>query len=424
MLALNFFTRVLLTRVLTPTDYGVLILAQTLVTIGLTLMQYGVPDAVARFVGFFAAEISKAKGIVANALVFALLLVTPVAAVLALGSRWIAVSVYRQPAMALTVALTAAAMPFTTISELVAAAYRGVGQIWVKVALLDIGRALCIAGGVCGLLLLHAGSLNNVAAMYTATAVFTAAVLGIMYLTSRRWQGVSARQPVEPLLRYSLPLIASSIVVWPMTAIPLFLGKSASAEQVAYYGLASVLANFIYMPTGAVDIAALPVWAGHIAGGELGELRRKYVAATHFCLIAGLAIFGPLVVCSSPIVDVLYGVRYEAAARVVTAVSIIFLTNVATGPTQSLLRAFGYTKQVFVAHTVAGGCALILSIVLIPKYGMRGALAALAVSNVVSIALEMLWLRLLQKIHPFDLGYLKILLAAAASLAAAYAVKD
>ena len=412
MLGVGLATKVLLARALTPADFGLLILAQTLVGLGLTLMQYSVPDTVVRFVGLSAGHnMANAKGVVASALQLGLILVIPFALGLWAGAGWIAEHIFQRAALAGLLVLSVLAMPFTAVAEVVAAAYRGISQIWVKVVLLDLGRALWVMLGVGLLIALNASSLLTVVTVYTAAAVAAAVLITTMFVRSHRWRVARTPAPIGDLLHYSLPLMGSSLVVWPMTAIPLLLGSAVSAQAVAFYGLSSAIANLIYMPTSAIDTAALPIWSDRIAQGDIASLRVGYTFTTRWCLIAGLAIFGPLVLCPAEILGLFYGPNYRVAASVVQAVAALFLLNAATGPTQSLLRALGYTRQIFFAHLVGGVSALVVAAVLIPAWGMPGALAALGVSTILVIGVEMLSLLLLQGIHPFDATYFKTILA-------------
>lgn len=412
MLVLGLATKILLARALTSGDYGLLIIAQTLVGLGLTLMNYSVPDAVVRFVGLSAGHnMAKAKGVVASALQFGLALTALPVLGLLVGAGWIAEHIYQQAALAGALTLSVVAMPFTMVAEVLAAAYRGISQIWVKGVLLDLGRALWVVVGIGLLIALNASSLLTVVGVYTAAAVAAAALTMTMFARSRHWRVERAPAPISDLLHYSWPLMGSSLVIWPMAAIPLTLGSAVSAQAVAYYSLSVTIANLLYMPTGAIDTAALPIWSDCIARGDIASLRAGYASATRWCLIAALAIFGPLALCPVEILDLIYGADYRAAASVVQVVAMVFLLNAATGPNEGILRAFGYTRQIFLAHLVGGGGALAAAVVLIPAWGMTGALAALGVSTVLVLGVDQLSLFFMQGIHPFDASYFKIILA-------------
>ncbi len=412
LLGVGFATKALLARALTPSEYGLLIVAQTIAGIGLTLMQSGVPDTVVRFVGLsVGANPGKAKGVVVSALKWSLVLIVPVAFGLGSGASSIARHIYKQPLLAGVLILSAAAMPFTTITEVLAAAYRGINRLWVKVVLSDIGRALLVVAGVGLLVALHACSLERVTAIYTAAAMAIAAVTITMFVRGKPWRAARAPAPVGEMVRYSLPLMGSSLVVWPMTAIPLLLGRAVSAQAVAYYTLATAIANLVFMPTSAVEMAALPSWAGYIAQNDIGALRRGYVFATRWCLIAAFAIFGPLALCSADILGLIYGPNYREAAFVVQTIAVIFLINAATGPTPSLLRAFGYTRWIFWGQLAGGAGALAAAALLIPVWGMSGALAALGISNMLMVGVQLFSLYLVRGIHPFDGSYAKIIVS-------------
>jgi O-antigen/teichoic acid export membrane protein len=419
-LALAFVTKMLLARALSPGDFGLLLTGQTIVALALPLAQLCLPDAVVRFVGLYAAApaLTRSKGVLLSSLKLGGLATVLVTIGLGLSASLIANGIYRQAELTSVLVILAVAMPFNTVADMLAAAYRGLGQLWVKVAFVDLGRALWVVLVVGLVLALNANSLMAVALVYLTASVGSTALTCGLFLRSRSWRVQPGQAPLGDLLRYSMPLVGVSLLTWPMSSIPLLLGSTVSLQAVAYYNLAMALGNFINMPVSAIELAALPVWAGWISQGLVPNLRRVYAFAARWCLVAGSIVFVPLFLCPGDVLTILYGPNYKGAAPVMQTIAALILLNAATGPNDSLLRAFGDTRQILLARLVDGSSLLAVGFLLVPLWGMPGALVALAVSDVLSICVYVGCLLVRRNIHPLDAPYLKTLLAGTLALVA------
>lgn len=416
-MALGFVTKVLLARVMSPTDLGVLITGQTLIGLALSVVHFSLPDAVVRFVGMYASQdMAKAKSVLIVSLQLAVLTTAVAALGIGLSANVVANYLYHQATLGNVLVLLAIGMPFTTLTDMLAAGYWGTNQLWVK-TLVDIVRPLWVVAAIGLLIALNLNSLFTVALANMTAAIASACLVVGLFLQSHRWRVHGTQQPLSPLLRYSLPLLGSNLLTWPMTAVPLFLGSMVSTQAVAYYSLAMLLAGLIYMPVSAVERAALPVWSEQIAQGLASHLCSAYAFIARWCLIIGSIVSVPLFIYPRQLLTVMYGPGYAEAAPVVQVAAALVLLNAATGPNDSLLRAFGYTREIFVSRLAGGGSILVLAILLIPRWGMLGALISLAVSSVLAIGAYQIFLFLRQGIHPLDVSYLKTLLAIALGVA-------
>ena len=100
----------------------------------------------------------------------------------------------------------------------------------------------------------------------------------------------------------------------------------------------------------------------------------------------------------------------------------IFTFNVATGPTEGLLRAFGHTREIFAGRLMGGIVSLFCALVFVPQLGIYGALIALAASTVAGVSYFSVALFRQERIHPFTWPYAKTLAVAATSMALVFRV--
>ncbi|MFA5908989.1 MAG: oligosaccharide flippase family protein [Vicinamibacterales bacterium] len=419
-LGLGFATKILLARTLTPADLGVLVIAQTIVSVGVTVGQMNLPDAVARFVAVHADEptLQKARGVVDRAIwtggttagiaAFIIVLVTYVA-----GQGTSECQPLRD-----TIIILALSIPFVALAEILGAGFRGINRLWVKVLWIDVAKAVWIALALASLTLLHITSLRAVSVVYVSGALLSLLVTSAYYLLRQEWRVSPTVFARADLLRYGLPLLIGGLVSLPMSFIPLLLGKTTSAGDVAQYAVAMSLTSFVYMPTGALDTAALPMWARRTSASPK-ELVEDYVFVSRWCFISAALIAAPLLLSTERVLAWSFGPQYLAAAWVVQAVCVLILLNASTGPNESLLRAFGRTRQIMVSRMLQGISVVCIGPFLIGRWGLAGAVGTYAIAQIIGNAVYQFYLLRLQRIHLLQPTYVKtvsaVLLAFAAS---------
>lgn len=410
MMALGVVTKILLARALSPVEFGLLITGQTIVGLALTLAQLSLPDTVVRFVGHSAGrDMPRAKGVLANALQLSLSGSGLMALGLGLSASLIAEGIYRQAALAGVLVLLALAMPMSTAASILAAAYRGIGQLWVKILYVDLVPAVWIVVALGLLVILDGNSLLAIAGVYVIAAALSASLTFGLFRRGPQWRAHETTVPASELLQYSLPLLGASLLVWPISAIPLLLGRLGSLRLVAYYSVALSLSSFVYASISAAEMAALPVWSSQIANGVTPKLRADYAFTTRWCFIIASTVFAVLFFHAETVLAMLFGPDYTVAVPAVQAVAMVFLLNAVTGPNESLLRALGSTRWIFLTRLAVGAVALVGAFPLIRFWGLVGAVIAYLFSVLTGISLYAGYLFWRYDIHPLDRPYLKTL---------------
>jgi O-antigen/teichoic acid export membrane protein len=314
----------------------------------------------------------------------------------------------------------ALSIPFIVLAEVLAAASRGLGDNWVKIICVDLARSVAIVVALGALLIAGTTSLPAVAIVHLAAAAAAAVLTVSAFRLGSRWGARAEGAMMGSLLRYSLPLLMTGLTAWPSAVIPLTLGAMVSPIAVTYFNLGGALANFIYMPVNAVDFALFPVWMRYLREGSRTEIARLYAYTTRWCFVLGSTIFVFLFFGATSILTLLYGPNYAAAAPVVRWIAVAVLANAVTGTNASLLRAFGHTREIFLA-TAAGGLVAIGGIYPFIKWGgLTGGLIVFVAAQVAGIALYSIFLFTRERLHPLDRSYMKTLLVIALSFGAVW----
>ena len=411
-LGLGFATKILLARTLTPAALGVLVMSQTIVSIGVTVGQMNLPDAVARFVSVYADEptLQRAKGIVERAAWTGGTTAAIVALSIMLAAYVSGHGGFGVESLEDTVIILAFSIPLVALAEILGAGFRGINRLWIKVLWIDLAKALWIALALAALTLLGIRSLRAVSLVYVSGAFLSLVVTAAYYLLRREWRVRAEAFANADLLKYGLPLLIGGLVGLPMSFIPLLLGKMTSAGDVAQYAVAMSLTSFVYMPTGALDTASLPMWSRRIETSP-SELVEEYVFVSRWCFISAALIAAPLVLSTERVLAWSFGPQYLASRWVVQAVCLLILVNAATGPNESLLRAFGRTKQIMVSRMLQGISVVCTGPFLIGRWGLAGAVATYVIAQVIGNAVYQFYLLRLQHIHLLKPTYVKTVAA-------------
>lgn len=414
VLGLNFSTKVLLARALSTVELGVLFIAQAIVGLALVLAQLGLPEAVVRFVGLYAARnLSQAKGSLMSALRLSVFGSGLLALGLVLNTGRIANAFYHQAPLAWVLVLLATAMPFTTIADVLGAAYRGLGKLWVKIVCVDFARAFWVVVALVYLLSQGGNSLLAIATVFAIATLLSALLMAGLFWRSAYSHLQTIHAPAGELLRYSLPLLAAGLLSGPIvnSGFPLLLGSLASVQAVSYFALSLSLQLFVYLPIAALEQASLPVWSRQIGCGQISGLHASYAFFTRWGYILASIIFAFLFFNARTVLVILYGPEFAVAALATQALGTMALFGAAVGPNEGMLRALGATRWIFFSRIVGSVFLLGAAILLIPQYGLTGAVVAFIISAILINGLYAAGLFWKHGVHPLDGPYIKTLVA-------------
>ncbi len=418
LLALGSLTKILLARSLTPVELGLLITGQTVIALASTLGQLSIPDALLRFIGLAShPRAQAAAGLARTSLRMTLGASGLVVIAIVACASTIANSVYHQIALSPVLVILSFAIPLSTTAAVLAAAYQGLGSVWERIVFIDLVPGVFVVAALVILKAINQSSLSNIAGVYVAAAAISAALAVYRFKTDSSGR-VATRPaaPVRALLRFSLPLLASGLIAWPMTFIPLILGVR-DVGAVAYYSLAVGLSGLIYAPVSAAESVAVPVWSSQIARGQNSELRSDYASVTSWCLILGSIIFAVLILCPEAAIGVMYGTKYLSGANTLRWVAPAVLLNAATGPNESILKALGETRWIFITRLCCGIGVIAATIIWRTDGGLIRALWSFWLSAILSIVLYSSFLLVRKGIHPWTRTYAKSWAAILVSLA-------
>ena len=259
------------------------------------------------------------------------------------------------------------------LATFVTVVYRARGEFWRETALRSTMAVLQLVACVVTLLLTRSVGMMVVALIVTA-------LLGAIPL-AREWR----RHPpitgtdlgwhgLRTALRQCLPLAGAVLTgsVY-MNLDIVVLGNHASMEEVGWYGVAvKAIFSLMIMPLHYLQLATLPAFASGSSDTINARWLRTYVLST----TVGAVISLVTAMLAGQLLSVLFGASFAGAAPVLVAFSLIGFMFYLYTPLSQWLLLQGRQKQTLWFHATAMGVNLIAVPLLVPQWGLWGAVTA------------------------------------------------
>lgn len=385
-MVLGFFETVILSRWLSPADFGLFSLAlMTGLSLGI-IGQVGLKHGVLRFVGWSRGEGNPAKvnGITAVALIISGSVGVVIIAVVGGARGFLAYRVFDAPALA-PLLVTAGVIAFGKATLDVAS-----GSI--------IARDRAILGALLGSFGQRALRLTAVGAAWVALSLglattklggikitYAVAFGGVSLAVVGAYLGYLATETVEwpstELLTFSAPLVLSTAAGRVLSVADyILLGILASPSAVGLYRPAFLISSTTILFYVAGNRVFQPTISEQLGADNMEDVRKTTETFRYwtFALSAPVCIWTALF--ADYLLTIFFRPAYADAAIVVEIAAIGFLLTVAIGPIDSLLTALGHSQAFALISGIAAVLNLGLNILLIPLYGIAGAATATMVS--------------------------------------------
>ena len=400
-LLVGFVTKMLLTRKVPPAELGIVLAAQSFIGLTLALTQLGIPDAVVRHVGMDAtSDVAPKRTVYAAIRVVAP--VTLLAAVLVLAGLWTWFGRAMSADALWATAILTLALPLLAVGNVIGAAYRGVSRLGTKLLMIDVARpgVVVVALALSPLVLTRQAS--YVAGLYAGGALVTLAALWALFASDRRWTSGGGSTSSE-LLRFGVPIAGAAVIAGPLvnSALPLMLTTWTGPAAVALFTIALSLQAVVYLPIAVFEQAVVPAWSRMAVHGSAEDISDSYKQFSNMCLALATSLGLVIIANDTALLAFLFGPAYEAAGWALRCAIIATLFGALTGPNEAMLRAFGFTTSIFNARMTAAAAGVVAGLMLIPAYGLSGAVIAFAIVNVTINAVYGVTLYAKTGIHPF-----------------------
>ncbi|ADV64746.1 oligosaccharide flippase family protein [Desulfurococcus mucosus] len=383
-LALSALASILIARLLGPEGYGIYSLVLTVPAIVGPLIGLGIGQAVTRYVAMLGSEgkgcdasmyirvaliFEASLGLVAMVLVF---LCSDLVAMYMLGRPGIGSLVGLVSPLVLTGSIIGIcdgvflAFLKTKYSALVKSL-----QALVKLALSPL---LALSLGVMG-------ALGGNVASYIVATIASLALLASACRTlgsNNKATSVGYVEALRSMISYAYPLYLPTLLGFLIGRVIFVLtAHFVSDYELGNYSVAQNLYSPISMATSAIGSSLFAVFSGLDPGRESREVAEVFRASVKYSTVLMVPAIAMAILFSRDLVVLVYGLDYEAAP--------LYLALTATGALGVGLGAYvlgglfagiGKTQEVFRSWIVNTLVSLPLTLILLPRLGMVGAIVA------------------------------------------------
>jgi O-antigen/teichoic acid export membrane protein len=257
------------------------------------------------------------------------------------------------------------------------------------VAVLGSATHLCLLAG--GMFLLHHFTQVNAFASFLLVGCGSAiaACLVLLKLGLRKHgeatdPGMSWTALLRQNWSYGRWLTLTTLLSWVSTQLQVFSTASLLGLTLAGVLRAMQLPSLaISQAISATTLLMLPSLARELGQGSVSRLHRKAALTSFFLTTVGVLFVAFLFLFSAQFEQLLYGSRYQAFARLIP---VLGLAPVFLGFCSSFsyaLRALGKSQYELLAYVLSALTAAISSAVLVPLWGLQGAVASIVMTTAV-----------------------------------------
>jgi O-antigen/teichoic acid export membrane protein len=396
-LALTFAIGVCLARVLGPASYGAMTLVLVVSGVLTTVLTFGLPNTLVRRIATHAAlaETSQIRSLwrfsLRTATIYSLMVALGLATLLLLLRPGMDVSL-------LACLLGLATIPMTTLAHLAGGALRGLGRGILSQIIANLLRpAVWLAGLGLLLWLAPAFSYENALAVYLF-AVSLTLIVALVACSKALPSTAPAVAPPAPtgVWQEALPFMLISVLAMLGPRLDLvLLSALLDVKWVGLYEVAARGADLVLIPITATTAVLAPEFARRRATNDTVALQKLATLASRGLFFASLAIAIVLAIFAQPLTKLVFGPEYVQSAGALAILSVGYATMMALGPVQIILGMTGHGRQSAIGVILATAAGALLSLLLIPKFGIEGAAIGRASSQVVGA----IWLSLLAWRH-------------------------
>ena len=324
---------------------------------------------------------------------YTFIFVLPVSAIVAiptvlLADR-IAVMVFNDPNIAVSLRIFGATIPFAAALNLAIGGVRGQMVSRFQVYIKDILQPSTRFGLIALAVVLGAGQAGFAAGYAIPYAVGAFVSIALLWRVLPSGAGLQVKRDVlAGMVRYSLPHTVTGLASFIYRSIDIFLILYLlDSGAVGLYGVAYAFAQFIGMFSTAFSYLSTPISSRLENNDRVDEAVAVQETIARWIVIATIAALVPMSLFASEFLELIYRPVYGEAGVVLLILIIGFAIKNVLQTHGPILEALGKSKLSAVNTTAAATVNVVVNLALIPKYGIEGAALATTLSFVVLGAL-------------------------------------
>ena len=424
---LGYVSQVAVARLLGAQFYGFYTLGVAVVNGVHIVSRFGMENGVVRYVAHHRehGDEARVRGTIVQALLITLAISLVLSVVLFVGAGLIADRLPKDaPEMVSVLRAFAFVLPFFVFMSMTAWATQGFQTVTYAAYIQQLIRPglFLLFVGVC--YVLGAGIIGVIAAY--ALAMFIAGCAGLYYLKKlfpalfdRRAQ---TKFETKALFGVSVPMsITQGAQYLNNWSAILILGAFAAGAPVGIFNAAARTATFLTAVRFAFSGIFSPIISGLHARQDTEEMGRLYKDVSRWIFTGAFVLFLVIVVFAPQVMSV-FGASFGQGVTALVIVAVAQLYSSSVGPAPRMLAMTGNQNFAMIATSVAAVTGVVVSLILIPRYEILGAAIGMATAIITENTGTMVAVKWRLGFWPFNLAWLKPLVAGAIAAGATYLV--
>lgn len=408
----HYILLMVLTRFLSPREYGTFALGQSVVNVGLILALAGTPSILERFIPFFnaMAETGKIKTLIY--VVFSTVLTSSAVCtvVMYLGSRFIAHAIFSNDPLHQAIKVMAFGLPMLAFMQIVSSTFIGFKELryhsiiqYITLPLLMIILAI--------VLLIARKGLAAWTWMYVLSLLGTS-LLSLWFILKKIWPILSkiqeSRVSLYEMFSYCWPMSVTGFIILFLGQLDsLLLGYFETAKEVGIYRIYWSLALVMSVIQDSFGKIYKPTASFHAAKKDIGAVREIYQRTTKWNILINIFIAGLFAIMGRQIVLSFFAPEYTVYFGAFLIMIGGHLTNSLFGYQGKTLEALGNVQLLLFNNLVRLVLNVALAFLLIPPFGVYGAALATSSALIAVNVISYLEIHFLYEMKLFDKIYLR-----------------
>jgi len=393
---------ILLMRLLTPPEYGLVTIAMISPALIGLFRDWGVNSAMIKYIAQYRAEnkIPKMRNVMASGLLFELIVGILLSFTAFSLASFLATNVFHRSETKILIkiaSLTILAGSFLAASE---STFTGFERMEFN-SLTMICQS-CLKGFLAPFLVFLGYSFLG-AVLGQTVAVVIAGIIGILIFYLIFFRNIGGREndeldfsgTLKTMLRYGLPLSVATILGGFLPQfynfmMAIYCSDSAIGNFQAAVNF-TVLVTFFTTP---ITIVLFPAFSKLKPEKEMETLRTAFQFSVKYAAMLTIPVTVMIMVLSEPLVFAIVGTEWSDAPFFLTLCSVSFLYsglgNLSLG---NFLNGQGETKVTMKLTFISLGMGLPLSLTLIPLFGIPGLIITTLVAGIPGLAVGLWWIK-------------------------------
>jgi O-antigen/teichoic acid export membrane protein len=386
---IKFIYRIIVSRYLGPSDYGLLSLGDGIFNIISLLAMLGLSAGGAvKFVSHYLGrnQLEKVKGTIISVFKVTIPFSILITILTIVFSQYISIGIFKNSELVPIVVIFSLAVPFYIFSNICANIFIAFKKVQYRNYLTALTRPISSIILIF-LVVLFKGNIFHIALSFLISHILPF-FLGFYLLEFKTFSLIKskfkAKYNLKELISYSLPLFLSGFFLATMGWIDsFFLGALKTTYDVGIYSIALSLVSTLTIFISAFGKIYFPISSKLYAKKEYSRINSIYSSISRWIFLLCLPLFIIILIFAKDILVILFGSAYGVGAVALQILILAYLVKGFVGPAPEALMTLNKTKLLFYVNSIMAVLNMIFNYFLIPLLGVMG--AAIATSSSIII---------------------------------------